>query len=378
MKIGTIFSGCGAPEQAAARVWQGHEVAFACEWDKYARQSYLANYNIDETHFHTDVREMDGTQYEGKVDVLVGGSPCQSFSIAGLRNGTDDERGQLIYQYVRIVEEVKAPVIVYENVKGIMSIDGGNTAKEFIQALRDIGYYCHYEIINSKDYGIPQNRERFFLVGFLDHEAYYRFQFAPKQPLAKRLKDVLEPNVDEKYYLSETAIKGFQAHAERMVERGNGFKFEPTDGNTIASSVTTRAGGRPDDNFVKVIGKLDIKGDDYIKRVYDDDGISPCLPTMQGGGGVMFDCCTSLTSAMGMGGGQIPIVNRIRKLTPLECWRLQDFPDEAHEKAKAAGVSDSRRYQQAGNSMTVAVVEMIFRQIEKALNGNITQKNTLF
>ena len=378
MKIGTIFSGCGAPEQAAARVWQGHEVAFACEWDKYARQSYLANYNIDETHFHTDVREMDGTQYEGKVDVLVGGSPCQSFSIAGLRNGTDDERGQLIYQYVRIVEEVKAPVIVYENVKGIMSIDGGNTAKEFIQALRDIGYYCHYEIINSKDYGIPQNRERFFLVGFLDHEAYYRFRFAPKQPLAKRLKDVLEPNVDEKYYLSETAIKGFQAHAERMVERGNGFKFEPTDGNTIASSVTTRAGGRPDDNFVKVIGKLDIKGDDYIKRVYDDDGISPCLPTMQGGGGVMFDCCTSLTSAMGMGGGQIPIVNRIRKLTPLECWRLQDFPDEAHEKAKAAGVSDSRRYQQAGNSMTVAVVEMIFRQIEKALNGNITQKNTLF
>ena len=121
MKIGTIFSGCGAPEQAASRVWPEHKIAFACEWDKYARQSYLANYNIDETHFHTDVREMDGSQYRGKVDVRIGGSPCQSFSIAGLRNGTDDERGQLIYQYVRIVEEVKAPVIVYENVKGIVS-----------------------------------------------------------------------------------------------------------------------------------------------------------------------------------------------------------------------------------------------------------------
>ena len=168
----------------------------------------------------------------------VAGSPCQSFSIAGLRNGTEDERGQLIYQYVRIVEEVKAPVIVYENVKGIMSIDGGNTAKEFIQALRDIGYYCHYEIINSKDYGTPQNRERLFLVGFLDHEAYYRFQFAPKQPLIKRLKDVLEETVNEKYYLSEKAVKGFQAHAERMAERGNGFKFEPTDGNTIARTLS--------------------------------------------------------------------------------------------------------------------------------------------
>ena len=259
MKYACLFSGIGAPLQAAYRVYENVEHVFSCEFDKFARQSFQSIYGIDDKHFHKDVREMDGTEYEGKVDVLVGGSPCQSFSIAGLRNGTDDQRGQLIYQYVRIVEEVKAPVIIYENVKGILSIDGGNTVKEFIQALRDVGYYCHYEILNSKDYGVPQNRERFFLVGFLDHEAYYRFQFAPKQPLTKRLKDVLESDVDKKYYLSETAIKGFQRHTERM------------------------AGGRPDDNFVKVIGKLDCKGDDYIKRVYDDEGISPCLPTMQGG-----------------------------------------------------------------------------------------------
>ena len=132
MRIGTLFSGIGSPEQAASRVWPEHKIAFACEWDKFARQSYSANYEIDEAHFHTDVRQMDGFQYRGKCDILIAGSPCQSFSIAGLRNGTEDERGQLIYQYVRIVEEVKAPVIVYENVKGIMSIDGGNTAKEFI------------------------------------------------------------------------------------------------------------------------------------------------------------------------------------------------------------------------------------------------------
>ena len=182
-------------------------------------------------------------------------------------------------------------------------------------------------------------------------EFWDEFQFAPKQKLIKRLKDILEPSVDEKYYLSETAIKGFHAHAERMAERGNGFKFEPTDGDTVASSVTTRAGGRPDDNFVKVIGKLDIKGDDF----HSIDGLAPTL------------------NAGNNGGGQAPVKHltndfRIRKLTPLECWRLQDFPDEAHEKAKAAGVSDSRRFQQAGNSMTVAVVEMIFRQIDKALS----------
>ena len=347
MRIGTLFSGIGSPEQAASRVWPEHKIAFACEWDKYARQSYLANYNIDEAHFHTDVREMDGKKYQGKCDILVAGSPCQSFSIAGLRNGTDDERGQLIYQYIRIVEEAKTPIIVYENVKGMMSIDGGRTIKEFIKALREIGYYCHYEVINSKDYGVPQNRERIFLVGFLDHKVYHRFQFAPKQKLTKRLKDVLEERVDEKYYLSETAIKGFQSHAERMVERGNGFKFNPTDGNNIASSITTKAGGRPDDNFVKVIGKLDIKGDDYIKRIYDDEGISPCLPTIQGGSqepkisqktqGETREYKSFCPTIMAKMGGTLPRVEnnyRIRKLTPLECWRLQDFPDEAHEKAK--------------------------------------------
>ena len=389
MRIGTLFSGIGAPEQAAARVWPNHEIAFACEYDKFARQSYKAIYDIADEHFHTDVRQMDGKKYQGKCDILVAGSPCQSFSIAGLRKGTDDQRGQLIYQYIRIVEQAKAPVIVYENVKGLLSIDKGRTIKEFVQALRTIGYYCHYEVLNTKDYGVPQNRERLFLVGFLDANIYHRFQFAPKQKLTKRLKDVLEERVDEKYYLSETAIKGFQSHAERMVERGNGFKFNPTDGNNIASSITTKAGGRPDDNFVKVLDKLDIKGDDYIKRIYDDEGISPCLPTMQGGMQEPKIICDGLIPSRGENGiihntgginkalkateykapSLVSEAYRIRKLTPLECWRLQDFPDEAHEKAKAAGVSDSQRYKQAGNAMSCNVVEMIFKCIDDALKG---------
>ena len=397
MRIGTIFSGCGAPEQAAARVWQGHEVAFACEWDKYARQSYLANYEIDETHFHKDVKELDGTQYRGKVDVLIGGSPCQAFSIAGLRNGTDDERGQLIYQYVRVVDEVKAPVIVYEYVKGMLSIDGGRTIKEFVEALREIGYYCHYEVLNTKDYGVPQNRERIFLVGFLDHEAYYRFSFAPKVKLEKRLKDVLEPSVDEKYYLSETAIKGFSSHAERMAERGNGFKFDPTDGNTIASSVTTRAGGRPDDNFVKeqkseieIIGELDRKGEENQRRIYGTNGVAPSLRAGMGEGGgitpkIMEPKILDLTNDFGEGKTReytefAPTLRserfglatkqnyRIRKLTPRECLRLQDFPDTFKQV-----VSDSQMYKQAGNAMSCNVVEMVFRCINDTLKGKTPQ-----
>ena len=399
MRYACLFSGIGAPLQAAYRVYENVEHVFSCEFDKFARQSFKAIYGIGDKHFHKDVREMDGTQYQGKVDVLVGGSPCQSFSIAGLREGTDDQRGQLIYQYVRIVEDVKAPVIIYENVKGIMSIDSGNTVKEFIQALRDVGYYCHYEVLNSKDYGVPQNRERVFLVGFLDYEAYYRFQFAPKHRLTKRLKDVLEKSVDEKYYLSETAIKGFQT---LLTMQGGGQEpkiicdgFIPSRGeNGIIHSIgginkalkateykapslisepkILAMRGRYNEDRT-TFQQIEPRPDDLtntITSVQKDNLI--CEPKIeirgsaQANAGVMYDCCTALTSAMGMGGGQIPIVNRIRKLTPLECWRLQDFPDEAHDKAKAAGVSNSQLYRQAGNSMTVAVLEMIFRQIEKA------------
>jgi DNA (cytosine-5)-methyltransferase 1 len=208
--------------------------------------------------------------------------------------------------------------------------------------------------VNTKDYGVPQNRERIFLIGFLNHEAYLRFSFAPKQKLEKRLKDVLEDYIDEKYYLKDSVIAQFTEKTERAKREGNGFAFKPSNGDNIAYSITTKAGGRLDDNFIDVIGLLECKGTDQIRRVYGVDGIAATLTTMQGG-------------------NQEPKILEkcIRKLTPLECWRLQDFPDEAHNKAKAAGVSDSQLYKQAGNSMSVNVLEMIFRQILNGKNSDL-------
>ena len=275
MRIATLFSGIGSPEQGAKRVYENFETVFACEWDKFARQSYMANYDISEDRFYKDVHDLDARQYKGQVDILIGGSPCQAFSLAGMRHGTDDERGKLIYQYIRVVDECKPEIIIYENVKGIMSIDNGNTVKDFVQALRDIGYYCHYGVVNTKDYGVPQNRERLYLVGFLDSELYHKFHFADKKILTMRLIDVLEDDVEDKYYLSDVALKGYKTHAQRMQERGNGFKFEPTDGNVVASSVTTRAGGRPDDNFIKVVGHSGTGGE--RGDIISPSGISSCL-----------------------------------------------------------------------------------------------------
>lgn len=344
MKIATLFSGIGAPEQGAKRVYGDDlKMVFACEYDKFARQSFNAIYDINEAHFHKDVHDMDGTQYLGEVDILVGGSPCQAFSVAGLQNGMDDVRGQLIYQYIRVVDEVKAPVIIYENVKGMLSIDGGRTIKEFVQGLRDIGYYCHYEVVNTKDYGVPQNRERIFLVGFLDHEVYQRFSFAPKQPLTKRLKDVLEREVDEKYFLNRELLDyKSQANTVHNVRKESPTLCAGTHGycqGYIFDEIATMKSGNQEPKILQ------------IGRGFNSGGEYEICPTLT-------KCSFEQNNFVSQ--------KRIRKLTPLECWRLQDFPDEAHNKAKLSGLSDSQLYKQAGNSMSVNVLEMIFRQIEKA------------
>jgi len=324
MNIATLFSGIGSPEQGAKRVYENDmNLVFACEWDKFARESFNANYEIADEHFHKDINNMNGTPYRGKVDILIGGSPCQDFSIAGLRAGVDGQKGILIYQYIRIVKEVMPQIIIYENVKGMLSDKNGKTIKDFTQALRDIGYYCHYEVLNTKDYGVPQNRERVFLVGFLDHKMYYRFEFAPKIKLKKRLKDVLENEVDEKYYLNC-----------ELIENKNILKS--------------------DEPFLNCIALCEGKDFEQKRRIFDINGIAPTLLT---------DCHTIKIKADDK--------FKIRKLTPRECFRLQDFPDSFKFV-----VSNSQLYKQAGNSISVNVIEMIFRQIEKS--RTISCMNRLF
>ena len=495
MKLATLFSGIGAPEQGAMRVHDEVETIFACEWDKFARQSYNAIYGINEDIFYKDVNDLDATQYKGQIEVLVGGSPCQSFSIAGLRKGTTEDRGQLIYQYIRVVNECRPEVIVYENVKGIMSIDGGRTIKDFVQALRDIGYHCHYEVVNTKHYGVPQNRERLFLVGFLCADAYHRYKMANKIHLTKRLRDVLEDAVDEKYYLNRKLNETYESQANTIhnidkpsstlctfthgyaggyikIPSATKLGYETArEGDSINLAIPNsktrrgRVGKQVSQcldtscNQAVVLGMLDMKGMDQIRRVHSVDGICPTLTSMQGGNqepkivasrgrnkdnpsdrtagaeveqrlevnengtsnaittvqkdnyvlepriGVYerteegkrkrkdyelgktkhgFKEHRKLTPSKKTTSNTIStvtndnlvITNRIRKLTPLECWRLQDFPDSAFNKAKKSGVSDSQLYKQAGNSMSVNILEMIFRQIVKAQNGIID--NTLF
>ncbi len=341
MNIATIFSGIGAPEFAAREVFGETKTIFACEIDKFARQSYLANHDAPIV-FYEDVCDLDARAYAGQIDILIGGSPCQDFSIVGQRAGEDGERGNLIWQFYRVVSEARPGVFVYENVKGFLSIDGGKSYQRFLDALRGFGYYCHAEVLNTKDYGIPQNRERLYIVGFLSADEYHAFSCAPRQPLELNLGDMLDREVDEKYFLRERAIKCFK-------KKENNFhgSFAPKSLSDVGNCIMTAAGGRRTDNFIKVVGKLGIKGNDILKRVYATDGVAPTMHTSQGG-------------------NQEPKIlqePRIRKLTPRECLRLQGFP----ESFKIV-VSDTQTYKQAGNTMSVNVVKMILEQIKLAKN----------
>lgn len=403
LKLISLFAGIGAVEFGAYRVYDEVEIVAAAEIDKFARQSYMANHSINEDEFYADVKKFNASKFFGKADCVSFGFPCQDYSIAGLRAGLEGQRGTLFYEGARIVKEIQPEFFIAENVKGLLSSNGGKDYKTIMDILRDeLGYYCHCAVLNTKDYGVPQNRERIFIVGFKDADLYHRFQFAPKIKLEKRLKDVLEDDVDEKYYLSEKLLTGFMRHNENHKAKGTGFIFKPKSGDDIA--VCLRANGAlcPTDNTIKIEGMLNCKGTDQIRRVYGVDGVAATLTTMQGGNqepkiqvksatargyetattgdSINLTHPDSKTRRGRVGVGvaqtldcacnQAVVQERIRKLTPRECLRLQDFPDTFKQV-----VSNSQQYKQAGNSMSVNILEMIFRQIEKAKEKEPT--NTL-
>lgn len=356
MNLATLFSGIGAPEFAAREVFSEVETVFACEIDKFARQSYLANHDAPIV-FYEDVCDLDARAYAGQIDILIGGSPCQDFSIAGQRAGEDGERGNLIWQFYRVVSEARPSVFVYENVKGFVSINGGKSYQRFLDALRGLGYHCHAEILNTKDYGIPQNRERLYIVGFLNADEYYAFSYAPKQALGLNLGDMLDREVDEKYFLSDRVLAHFRSKNPKFNR-----EFRPKDANeSIANTLATNPGHRRTDAFIKVAGELDIPTFKRARQIYDTDGVSPTLLTAKNNQETPKVIHTISSNSFEQ--NNLLKSERIRKLTPRECLRLQGFP----ESFKIV-VSDTQAYKQTGNAMSVSVVKMIFERIKLAKN----------
>jgi DNA (cytosine-5)-methyltransferase 1 len=325
VNIATLFSGVGTPELALKALGVEHKTIFACEIDKYARKTYLEN-NQEPNTFYEDVTKLDANKYLNQIDILIGGFPCQAFSIAGKQLGFEDTRGTLFFDCARIVKECKPKVFVFENVKGLISHDKpkqalylngtiykkgypshfnkeydghkkgiGKTLYTIEAVLIELGYpKIYWDVVNTKDYGIPQNRERIYIVGFKDEVG---FEFAPKQELKLRLKDMLEDYVDEKYLLNQTNINLMNTICGKDT-RWRKMK-NPIDG-CAGAICATHSKGLPrgviinnkeiqekiyKEGTIKLeqVATLNIKGNDSIKRIYSGDGLCPSLTTMQGG-----------------------------------------------------------------------------------------------
>ena len=363
IRIGTLFSGgLAAPEQALKQMGLEHETVFACEIDRHARKNYLANHGEPTCGFFSDVRYMHSkTYYEvekdaGRLDIIVWGFPCQDYSLSGKRAGIEGQRGTLFYDGAKIIDKMRPKYFIAENVKGLLSSNGGKDFAVILDILRNMGYYVHYDVLNSKDYGTPQNRERVFLVGFLDHNEYLKFDFAEPRPLTKKLKNILESEVEDKYYLSDKALKGFITHSERHTKAGNGFKFKPTDGEGCANALTTRSGGRSTDTYI-----IDDQG---RKEKQKDPKLLTICPTLRTQIGNM-PRVVRIAAMRGRGNplkwnfNKTEITNAgIRRLTPRECFRLQSCDDSFK-----IVVSDTQAYKIAGNAIDVGVMTMILKQL---------------
>ena len=318
-KICSLFAGVGGIDLGFLET-KKCEIAYANEFDKYAVETYEKNFNtkVDCRDIH-DVKLNEIPEF----DIMVGGFPCTSFSVAGYRKGfADDRTGDLFFEMERIFKERKPRVIFLENVKNLVGHDRGNTFKTIIDRLEKAGYKdkIKCQVLNACEYGdIPQNRERIYIIAFRDKKDYDKFQMPLPIPLDKSIKDVFnfETKVDDKYYYTEGKYKG------------NIYKLlteEMDDENTVYQ----------------------------WRRKYVRKNQSNLVPT--------------LTANMGEGGHNVPLIKTkfgIRKLTPIECFYAQGYPK--YYKLPT-DMSDARLYKQAGNSVVVPVINRIAENIMKALN----------
>ena len=328
MKVLSLFSGIGAFEKALDRLNIDYELVAFSEIDKYAVKSYCAIHGVDESMNLGDITKVDENFLPKDIDLITYGFPCQDISLAGKQKGmfNDDgtqTRSGLFFEALRIIEATKPKIAIAENVKNLTGKKFKEQFELVLKSLEEAGYSNYWKVLNAKDYGIPQNRERVFIIS-IRKDIDKGFEFPEPFPLKLRLKDMLDDEVDEKFYLGSTK-EYFIKHSFEQEEKGNGFRFAPhvKKNANVAKTVTTRAGGRMDDNFVMDVEceedtfKFDSTnkmiqvgqmygtekehkcvpvepvrlgniygekfGTGYAGNVWDKECISPTLMTMQGG-----------------------------------------------------------------------------------------------
>lgn len=281
IRVFEAFAGYGSQSMALRRLGIDFEVVGISEIDKYAIQAYMAVHG--DTANYGDISKIDWSSVPD-FDFLTYSFPCTDISTAGQQKGLAEgsgTRSSLLWECRKAIEAKRPKYLLMENVKNLVSKKFTPYLKEWIIFLEGQGYSNYTKVLNAKDFGVPQNRERVFMVSILGEVS---FHFPKPFTLEKRLKDVLEKDVDESFYLSEKIVKTFIARNEKNKAKGNGFKFEPTMGDVIASSILTNAGSRDCDNYVYVVGNTNPSGHGMNGNVFDSNGLCPTLTTNKGEG----------------------------------------------------------------------------------------------
>ena len=364
LRLATAFSGIGAIEFALKRLNKEHEIIFACdngdvdidvdieaenkkirslksfeEKNKYVKdlyaklsrktnfveKTYMNNYPISTDRFFYDVKMLDGTDFNNQVDLFVGGSPCQSFSIAGARGGFEDTRGTLFYEYVRLVKEIQPKVFIYENVYGVLTHDKGKTWETMKNVFSELGYHFKWQILDARNYGIPQGRRRLFVVGFKDEKQYEAFEFPETIDLKFTMQDFLYDNCAE------------------------GNLTHDKDGNIVC-----KKGGQKVDRFLseKLIAYVMSPGTKnfYHENAEIDLPIARAILSTQG------------NSHRASVNNYVTTDGKIRALEPRESLRLMGFTDDFK-----ITVSRAQSYKQSGNSIVVDVMMAVVKNILSAM-----------
>lgn len=281
IRVFEAFAGYGSQSMALRRLGIDFEVVGISEIDKYAIQAYMAVHG--DTPNYGDISKIDWSSVPD-FDFLTYSFPCTDISTAGQQKGLAEgsgTRSSLLWECRKAIEAKRPKYLLMENVKNLVSKKFTPYLKEWIRFLEGQGYSNYTKVLNAKDFGVPQNRERVFMVSILGEAS---FHFPKPFTLEKRLKDVLEKDVDESFYLSEKIVKTFLARNEKNKAKGNGVKFEPTMGDVIASSILTNAGSRDCDNYVYVVGNTNPSGHGMNGNVFNSNGLCPTLTTNKGEG----------------------------------------------------------------------------------------------
>lgn len=281
IRVFEAFAGYGSQSMALRRLGIDFEVIGISEIDKYAIQAYMAVHG--DTPNYGDISKIDWSSVPD-FDFLTYSFPCTDISTAGQQKGLAEgsgTRSSLLWECRKAIEAKRPKYLLMENVKNLVSKKFTPYLKEWIRFLEGQGYSNYTKVLNAKDFGVPQNRERVFMVSILGEVS---FHFPKPFTLEKRLKYVLEKDVDESFYLSEKVVNTFLARNEKNKAKGNGFKFEPTMGDVIASSILTNAGSRDCDNYVYVVGNTNPSGHGMNGNVFDSNGLCPTLTTNKGEG----------------------------------------------------------------------------------------------